>query len=106
MPTYVYRCNECDYTFEARQRMSEDPLELCPKCDEESLRRVINSVGIVFKGSGFYVTDNRGQKNGSSNGSGAATSDTPEKSSETKSETKAEKSPETEKKKERSTKGD
>lgn len=103
MPTYVYRCNECDFTFEARQRMSEDPLELCPECEEESLRRVINSVGIVFKGSGFYVTDNRGRKNGSSNGStaeGAATTETPEK----KSEPKAEKTPE--KKSEGSTKSD
>jgi putative FmdB family regulatory protein len=64
--------------FEARQRMSDDPLTECPSCDEEALRRVINSVGIVFKGSGFYVTDNRNGKNGSvsSNGSGVSAKET------------------------------
>jgi putative FmdB family regulatory protein len=76
--------------FEARQRMSDDPLSDCPNCDEEALRRVINSVGIVFKGSGFYVTDNRNGKNGavSSNGSGVTAKETdstkePEKSTDT-----------------------
>ncbi|MCA9953804.1 MAG: zinc ribbon domain-containing protein [Anaerolineales bacterium] len=66
MPTYTYRCNNCDYEFEVRQRMSDDPLTDCPECEtENSLRKVVNSVGIVFKGSGFYVTDSRG-KNGAS----------------------------------------
>ena len=90
MPTYVYRCNSCDYTFEARQSMSDDPLAVCPDCDEKSLRRVINSVGVVFKGTGFYVTDNRNRKNGTANGTGP-TSSAPESSSETKTEKKAEK---------------
>ena len=66
MPTYTYRCNNCDYEFDIRQRMSDDPLTDCPECEaENSLRKVLNSVGIVFKGSGFYVTDSRG-KNGAS----------------------------------------
>lgn len=96
MPTYVYRCNDCDYTFEARQSMSDDPLAVCPDCDEKSLRRVINSVGIVFKGSGFYVTDNRNGKNGNGSSSSSTTS-VPETSSETtktekKTENKGEKS--------------
>lgn len=74
MPTYIYKCAHCGHTFEARQRMSDDPLTDCPNCDEEALRRVINSVGIVFKGSGFYVTDSRNGKNGTvrSNGSNAS----------------------------------
>lgn len=78
MPTYVYKCGECEHMFETRQRMSEDPLTDCPQCDASALRRVINNVGIVFKGSGFYVTDNRNGKNGvvSSNGSSAATTET------------------------------
>lgn len=78
MPTYVYKCAHCGHMFEARQRMSDDPLTECPNCDEEALRRVINSVGIVFKGSGFYVTDNRNGKNGSvsSNGSGVPAKET------------------------------
>lgn len=64
MPTYKYRCKKCGHEFEARQRMSDKPLTECPVCGED-VRRVVGSVGIVFKGSGFYVTDNR-----SSNGKG------------------------------------
>lgn len=60
MPTYTYRCNECGHQFDQRQRMSDDPLTICPSCDG-SIRRVVSSVGVVFKGSGFYVTDNRGK---------------------------------------------
>lgn len=66
MPTYTYRCNNCEYQFDIKQRMAEDPLTDCPECKtENTLRKVLNSVGIVFKGSGFYVTDSRG-KNGAS----------------------------------------
>jgi putative FmdB family regulatory protein len=66
MPTYTYRCNNCEYQFDIKQRMAEAPLANCPECEtENALRKVLNSVGIVFKGSGFYVTDSRG-KNGAS----------------------------------------
>jgi putative FmdB family regulatory protein len=58
MPTYKYRCKECGHEFEVRQRMSDNPLTECPVCSGP-VRRVVGSVGIVFKGSGFYVTDNR-----------------------------------------------
>lgn len=58
MPLYAYRCKDCGHEFEARQRMSEDPLEECPAC-AGTVRRVINQVGVVFKGSGFYVTDSK-----------------------------------------------
>lgn len=61
MPTYTYRCTNCEHQFEARQRMMDDPLTECPEC-EGKVRRVVNSVGVVFKGKGFYVTDNRGKK--------------------------------------------
>lgn len=64
MPLYAYKCTHCDHQFEVRQRFSEKPLTICPICEGE-IRRVIGSVGVVFKGSGFYVTDNR---NGKSNG--------------------------------------
>ena len=64
MPTYTYKCKECGHKFDKRQSFSDDPLRVCPECGAESgLRKVVNSVGILFKGSGFYVTDNR---NGSS----------------------------------------
>ncbi|MDX1662145.1 MAG: FmdB family zinc ribbon protein [Candidatus Promineifilaceae bacterium] len=109
MPTYVYRCNDCDYTFEARQRMSDAPLTDCPDCPEGEVRRVINPVGIVFKGSGFYVTDARGGKNGSGEAESAKTpaKETAESSGEstTKSETTSTKpetpATETKKKKEK-----
>ena len=65
MPIYTYRCNDCDYQFEKRQRMADDPLTECIDCEVGNVRRVVNSVGIVFKGSGFYVTDNRNGKVGS-----------------------------------------
>lgn len=58
MPLYTYRCNENDHEFQARQRMIDDPLTECPVCGGP-VRRVVSSVGVVFKGSGFYVTDNR-----------------------------------------------
>lgn len=58
MPIYVYRCDTCGLTFERRQRMTEAPLRDCPEC-EGHVQRVIQPVGVVFKGSGFYVTDNR-----------------------------------------------
>lgn len=82
MPTYVYKCAHCGNTFEARQRMTDSPLTDCPECEESALRRVINSVGVVFKGSGFYVTDNRNGRNGAaaSNGSSASAKDSDSKS--------------------------
>ena len=58
MPIYVYQCDTCGLAFEHRQRMADDPLVDCPECDGH-VHRVIQPVGIVFKGSGFYVTDNR-----------------------------------------------
>ncbi len=59
MPTYSYRCDTCGHEFDATQRFSDDPLKECPECGA-SIRRVIQPVGIVFKGSGWYITDSRG----------------------------------------------
>lgn len=62
MPTYEYECKTCGHVFEAFQSMSEAPLSACPECGK-SVRRLINGgSGIIFKGSGFYVTDNGGGK--------------------------------------------
>lgn len=58
MPTYQYACNDCDHAFEQVQSFSEDSLTTCPEC-EGRLRKIFNAVGVVFKGSGFYRTDNR-----------------------------------------------
>ena len=59
MPIYTYRCEHCGVQFDRRQRFSDDPLTVCPECETETLRKVYLPVGIVFKGSGFYATDNR-----------------------------------------------
>lgn len=59
MPIYTYRCENCGVQFERRQKFSDDPLTVCPECEKEALRKVYLPVGIVFKGSGFYSTDNR-----------------------------------------------
>jgi putative FmdB family regulatory protein len=67
VPTYQYACTECDHRFDAVQAFSDDALTTCPECGGK-LRKVFSSVGIVFKGSGFYRTDSRG---GSVNGSGS-----------------------------------
>lgn len=58
MPTYQYRCEECGVVFERFQHFSDDPLETCPEC-QGHVKRVLHPVGIIFKGSGFYVTDNK-----------------------------------------------
>ncbi len=59
MPTYEYRCTNCDEHLEVVQSFSDDPLTKCPTCGGQ-LRKVFSPVGIVFKGSGFYKTDSRG----------------------------------------------
>jgi putative FmdB family regulatory protein len=58
MPLYEYRCEDCGVRFERRQKFSDEPLRDCPECGG-SVHRVIGPTGIIFKGSGFYVTDNR-----------------------------------------------
>ena len=58
MPTYSYACTECDNRFDAVQAFTDDVLTTCPECSGR-LRKLFNSVGVVFKGSGFYRTDSR-----------------------------------------------
>ena len=89
MPTYEYECTSCHHTFEVLQRITEDPLTKCPECGKRVKRLIGGGTGIIFKGSGFYVTDSR-KNGGSSGGSGssaAASGDSSTKSSDKKSET-------------------
>jgi putative FmdB family regulatory protein len=57
MPTYEYECKSCGYNFEVFQSMSEEPLKICAKCGKEVRRLILGGAGVIFKGSGFYVTD-------------------------------------------------
>ncbi|EME19497.1 FmdB family zinc ribbon protein [Rhodococcus triatomae] len=84
MPTYSYACTECDNRFDIVQSFSEDSLTVCNECNGK-LRKLFNSVGIVFKGSGFYRTDNRG-------GGSTTASEPAAKSSDSSSATKSESS--------------
>ena len=58
MPIYEYECGLCHFKFEKKQRFDAKPLTICPKCQGE-VQRVLHPTPIIFKGSGFYITDNR-----------------------------------------------
>ena len=60
MPTYEYRCPECSTEFELFQKMSDKPEAACTSCGKPAQRRISGGAGLVFKGSGFYITDTRG----------------------------------------------
>ena|SRR6266487_1326937 len=83
MPTYEYLCRTCSHRFETWQKMTEEPLTICPECGGH-IRRVLFPAGIVFKGSGFYKTDHGNSALPPSNGSNGETKKVEEKSSETK----------------------
>lgn len=61
MPTYEYRCAECGNEFEQFGRMSDPPVQECPQCHAQAQRKISGGAGLVFKGSGFYITDYRGE---------------------------------------------
>ena len=84
MPTYEYRCKTCGEHLEVVQSFKDDPLTECPNCGGE-LRKVFGSIGITFKGSGFYKTDSRSSSSSKSTSSS-------ESKSESKSDAKSESS--------------
>ncbi|HNR68508.1 MAG TPA: zinc ribbon domain-containing protein [bacterium] len=71
MPTYEYLCKKCGHRFEQFQSMKEEPLKECPVCQKDSLVRLVSGgAGLIFKGSGFYITDYKNSHTSSSNGNG------------------------------------
>ncbi len=80
MPTYEYRCGDCDHRFERFQKMSDDPVRECERCGGE-VQRVLFPVAVHFKGSGFYTTDYARKKTlcSSSNGGASCTDGSCEK---------------------------
>ena len=62
MPTYEYKCTACGHAFERFQSMSAEPIKRCPQCGKSKVKRLIGTgAGLIFKGSGFYITDYRDQ---------------------------------------------
>ena len=82
MPTYSYRCTECDNAFDIVQSFTDDTLTVCPTCGGK-LRKVFSPIGVTFSGSGFYRTDSRA----------AASSSTPASSSSSSSDSSSSSSP-------------
>lgn len=62
MPTYEYECNACGLAFEKFQKMSDEPVKVCPDCNGDVRKVPSLGGGIIFKGSGFYVTDAKGRR--------------------------------------------
>ncbi|WP_418060358.1 FmdB family zinc ribbon protein [Pimelobacter simplex] len=80
MPTYQYQCTECGHAFEQVQSFSDDALTTCPECTGR-LRKLFSSVGVVFKGSGFYKTDSRSSTTATSPAASTSTSGSADSSS-------------------------
>ncbi len=88
MPTYSYACTDCDNKFDVQQSFSDDSLTTCPQC-EGKLRKLFNSVGVVFKGSGFYRTDSRSGSGSLPSGDSKSSSSSSDSSSNSTSSTSA-----------------
>ena len=73
MPTYSYRCTECDNAFDIHQAFTDDSLTVCDVCGGK-LRKLFNTIGVTFNGSGFYRTDSRNEGGGAKSESGGGSS--------------------------------
>ncbi len=62
MPTYEYFCTSCGFEFEEFQSIASEPISVCPKCSEHVQRKISGGTGLIFKGSGFYITDYKNKK--------------------------------------------
>jgi putative FmdB family regulatory protein len=96
MPVYTYHCDHCEAEFEKYQSFSEESLKSCPECGQETLRKIYSPALVVFKGSGFYVTDSKSSSatlssNNNKDHAGQDKSDGAEKKEDKKTETKSEK---------------
>ena len=63
MPTYDYVCADCNYKFERFHSMSDEPIRICPKCGGRVHRLISGGTGLIFKGSGYYITDYKNKSN-------------------------------------------
>ena len=98
MPTYEYECKKCGHIFEAFQSMTEAPVKKCPECSGQVKRLISSGAGLIFKGSGFYITDykkaktvSNETKSSDTNKGESSKSKTDDKKSDTKDTNKSEK---------------
>jgi putative FmdB family regulatory protein len=78
MPTYEYLCPKCGFAFEQFQSMNDAPLKKCPKCKKAGVKRLIGGgAGLIFKGTGFYITDYKNKKSPEKTGGDTAGGDKP-----------------------------
>jgi putative FmdB family regulatory protein len=93
MPTYEYKCDACGLEFERFQQMSAAPVKKCPRCGKRKVRKLISAgAGMIFKGSGFYITDYRDQ--GYKDSAKADTAAPAETKSDSKTDAKSDSKPE------------
>jgi putative FmdB family regulatory protein len=89
MPTYDYRCKDCGHQLEEFQSVTDAPLTTCPKCGGNLQRLITGGSGLIFKGSGFYITDYKNGNSKSNVSSGKSKSGESEKTGESKSTDKS-----------------
>jgi putative FmdB family regulatory protein len=90
MPTYEYACPKCGHAFELVQSMRDEPLKKCPKCKKTGVKRlVVGGAGLIFKGTGFYITDYKNQKPAGSPDGGSVTKPAEAKPAATSTPTEA-----------------
>jgi len=76
MPTYEYVCAKCGHEMEAFQSMKDEPLKVCPACKKKALKRQVGGgAGLIFKGTGFYITDYKKKSGSKADGAPAKSSD-------------------------------
>ena len=87
MPIYEYRCADCDHQLEVVQKLSEEPIVICPECKKDSLRKIISAGGFRLKGDGWYETDFKtgAKKNVSASGDSPSSSSSGSGSSDSSS---------------------
>lgn len=88
MPTYEYRCKKCGFRFEEFQSIVDKPLTVCPSCGGELERLVSGGAGLIFKGSGFYITDYAKNKNSGKPGGKPESKSKPDSKKEDKTKSK------------------
>ena len=90
MPTYEYKCLSCGYRFEVFQKMSDEPIKVCPQCGGEVKKLIGTGAGLIFKGSGFYITDYKNNSSSKSSNKNKKTEESKSAKTETKKETSKE----------------